>query len=63
MLFRKITHGHVVQTFNDMGECISQEFVAGDPVEYESEDGDPINCMNMPLAGNEYEPFEMKQPV
>ena len=58
MLFNKITLGHVIQTFNDVGEFISQEFVAGDVVEYEV-DGDPINMMDMPLGGREYHPFDM----
>jgi hypothetical protein len=31
-------------------------------VEYETEDGDPINCDDMPLAGQEYFPFDMRQP-
>lgn len=61
MNFRKITPGFIIQTFNDAGEFLSQEFISGDDVEYETEDGDPINVMDMPLAGNEYFPFEMKQ--
>jgi hypothetical protein len=65
MLFRKITGGGVViQTFNDAGECIKQEFKICDhgDVEYETEDGDPINMQDMPLAGREYFPFAMRQP-
>ena len=62
MLFHKITVGFVVQAFNDAGECISQEFIAGDTCEYETNDGDPINMDDMPLAGNEYHPFDMIQP-
>lgn len=64
MLFKKFTVGHVEQTFNDAGECIKQEFKTVDdrPVEYETEDGDPINVMDMPLAGREYFPFDMRQP-
>lgn len=66
MLFKKITHGHIEQTYNDAGECIAQKFVAGDrvdgPRDYETEDGDPINVMDMPLGGREYFPFDMKQP-
>lgn len=62
MLFRKITEGHVIQVFNDAGECIGQRFVAGDPVDYETGDGDPINVDDMPLAGREYQPFDMVQP-
>ena len=67
MLFKKFTHGYVEQIFNDAGECIKQEFRANEAtddrsVEYETEDGDPINVMNMPLAGREYFPYDMRQP-
>jgi hypothetical protein len=64
MLFKKFTEGVVIQTFNDAGECIKQEFKIMDhsAVEYETEDGDPINQDDMPLAGREYFPFDMKQP-
>ena len=61
MLYKKISEGYVEQTFNDAGECIQQHFIAGE-VEYETEDGDPINSMDMPLGGREYFPFDMKQP-
>lgn len=60
MNFRKITHGFVVQLFNDAGEFLSQEFTAGQ-VDYETEDGDAISSMDMPLAGNEYFSFNMEQ--
>ena len=59
MLFNKITHGFVVQVFNDAGEFISQEFIAGDEVEFETGHGNPINVMDMPLGGKEYQPFTM----
>lgn len=64
MLFKKFTTGVVEQVFNDAGECISQQFTTPDSgaVEYETEDGCPINVMNMPLGGREYFPFEMVQP-
>lgn len=62
MLFKKITEGHVVQVFNDAGELLGQRFVAGDNVEYETGDGDPINVVNMPKGGDEYHPFDMVQP-
>ncbi len=60
MLYRKITHGFVVQQFNDAGEFLNQEFVAGD-CEWENENGDGINPMDMPLGGDEYHPFGMVQ--
>lgn len=63
MLFLKITEGYVVQTFNDAGECIAQKFVSNDTVTYETSDGDSINVANMPLGGQEYQPFDMIQPL
>jgi hypothetical protein len=60
MNYEKIVEGYVVQKFNDAGEFISQKFFAGD-VEYETEEGDPINVMDMPLGGREYFPYEMVQ--
>lgn len=65
MLFKKIITGVVEQLFNDAGECVSQQFVSMDEqygFEYETEDGDPINMMDMPLGGREEFPCEMKQP-
>lgn len=62
MLFKKFTVGVVEQTFNDQGECIHQRFLESDEVNYETEDGDDINVVHMPLAGKEYFPFLMVQP-
>ena len=61
--YRKITHGYVVQAFNDVGECIGQKFHAEDQVSHEEEDGYEINQQDMPLGGMEYHPFDMKQPI
>ena len=55
---RKITYGHVVQTFNDEGKCIEQEFVVGDQVEWEGDDLEPIDAD----TDCEYQPFHMVQP-
>lgn len=63
MNFVKFTAGFVRQVFNDAGECIKQEFTAGDPVEYETINGDPIHLMDMPLGGQEYHPFDMVDPL
>jgi len=63
MNFQKITHGFVLQKFDQLGECIGQSFTAGDEVDYETEDGDAINVMDMPLGGDEYQPFDMVQPT
>ncbi len=69
MIFLKITHGYVVQSFNDVGEFLSQTFVAGDFVEYEIgyqydfDIGLSINISDMPLGGNEYHSFNMVNDV
>ena len=64
MLYKKITHGFVVQTFNDAGQCVKQEFFVSDENdEFETEDGDEINKDHMPFGGNEYFPFDMIQPT
>lgn len=66
MVINKITVGWVTQSFDtDKQEWINQEFFAGDQVDYETEDGDPINCCDFEdrIVGNEpYLPFEMKRP-
>ncbi len=62
MTFRKLTTGEVIQVFNDTGECISQRFFAGDIVEYQNDNDGDINIDDMPLAGQEYESFDMVQP-
>lgn len=60
MLYRKITNGFVIQVFNDAGECVAQQFTAGE-VEYETGEGDPIGDGDMPLHC--YQPFDMVQPL
>jgi predicted RNA-binding Zn-ribbon protein involved in translation (DUF1610 family) len=60
--FNKITNGFVVQTFTTVGGkhiCVNQEFIAGDPVEYEDADGNPIS---IDTTKEQYQPFEMKMP-
>lgn len=37
---KKITVGFVIQNYNDEGKCISQEFVAGDHVDWEDDEGE-----------------------
>lgn len=57
MLINKITTGFVVQQYDtEQGRFISQEFVAGNEVEYE--------CDGAPLEGDidDYLAFEMVQP-
>ncbi len=45
---RKITYGHVIQVFNNDGECVDQEFVAGDIVEWEDDNCEPIDEFDEP---------------
>jgi hypothetical protein len=64
MIVSKITTGFVVQKFDaDTGRCISQEFVAGDQVEYEDQAGNPVEDgqYGIDLEGL-YWPLDMKQP-
>jgi len=63
MLFAKITEGCVVQLFNDQGQCVKQDFHAGDVCTYYEQDTMcEINIEQMPFKGNEYFPFDMVQP-
>ena len=57
---KKITYGFVVQTFDVDGKCIHQEFIAGDQVEWEDNDGDPTD--GLMGAEPEYQCFDMIQP-
>lgn len=65
-MFKKITEGCVVQTFDDKGNCISQEFIAGEPVEFETEDGKIMCHDDVTDEDNAYlkayYPFNMEQP-
>tara|TARA_Y100000310_G_scaffold56232_1_gene51582 strand:+ start:24339 stop:24563 length:225 start_codon:yes stop_codon:yes gene_type:complete len=62
--FNKVTVGFVIQTFkqNHNGKmvCVAQSFVAGDEVDYENIDGEPVALEDRP--DYEYEPFEMVKP-
>ena len=70
MIINKITTGFVIQQFDtDKKVYINQEFIAGDDVNYETVDGNPMDDDEMetfnfgPLAEEEpYLPFEMIQP-
>jgi hypothetical protein len=58
MTVRKITTGFVIQEYDvDAKEWISQEFVAGDLVDWEDENGESVDCFD-----DVYLPFDMKQP-
>lgn len=56
---KKITVGFVIQEFNDDGKCLSSQFVAGDQVDWEDDDGNSIE----PIANESYHPLEMVQPT
>lgn len=60
----KITHGFVIQTYNEKKkQWMSQEFVAGDTVEWENRSGQILPVSEVPDdAMNAYLPFEMVQP-
>jgi predicted RNA-binding Zn-ribbon protein involved in translation (DUF1610 family) len=59
----KITYGYVVQRYITLPDgtmiCQDQEFIAGDPVEYENMDSGAIE---VDVDKEVYCPFEMKQP-
>lgn len=60
MKYNKITTGFVIQTYEVDGEKenpILQNFIAGDPVERETEDGEPTDWVE-----KNYLPFDMLQP-
>lgn len=57
MIVNKITTGFVVQKYDtEKRQFISQEFFAGDGIEYEDELGNPVKPFDA------YFSFEMKQP-
>jgi len=64
MIVRKVTPGFVVQEFDAAtGRCLSQEFVAGDQVDWEDRAGNAISDgdFGIDLEGLFF-PQEMKQP-
>ena len=65
MLINKITTGFVVQQFDtDKGKYVSQEFVAGNLVEYEDKSGNAVDSslMQSEDGTKPYLPFDMQQP-
>ena len=61
---KKITAGFVIQEFNDKGDCVRQEFVAGDDVSFEDNNGNPIDWEedHYEILEKAYHPFDMVQP-
>ena len=67
MKINKITTGYVIQTFNtETQKYEGQNFIAGDQVDYEDEDGNPVDPVDAGMQkenGEEpYLPFDMVQP-
>lgn len=72
MIVKKITTGFVVQTYDtDLECCTHQEFVAGDQVDWEDEDGNTLLSLSdstqyvgdtdLDLEDLPYQPFDMVQ--
>jgi hypothetical protein len=60
MIINKTTVGFVIQKFDtESGKCVSQEFVAGDEVSYETESGQHID--HGYFLGL-YQPYDMVNP-
>ena len=58
-MIRKVIVGFVVQDFNEDGTLISQEFIAGDQVDYENEEGESVDEPSTSL----YHPMNMIEPL
>ncbi len=57
MIVKKITTGFVIQTFDTKtGKFVSQEFIAGDQVDFEDKKGNAVEEFD------NYLPFDMVQP-
>jgi hypothetical protein len=63
-MFKKITTGFVIQDYDENGKCISQSFVAGDDVQFEDKNGNPLETDDGEKIerNHEYFPFDMVQP-
>lgn len=60
--YNKITTGWVIQRFERQGEefvCVEQEFTAGDIVDREDKDGEPVD---VDVREEQYQSFDMIQP-
>ena len=65
-MLKKITVGFVIQDFDEKtGKCVSQEFVAGEQVDWENEKGETINPFEFSTIVDgdfNFFPFRMVQP-
>ena len=59
-MIHKITSGFVVQKFEN-NKFVSQEFIAGDQVEYETTNGKQVE--EEEIEELPYVPFDMVQPI
>ena len=59
MSYFKVTHGFVMQEFDENDDCVSQEFTCGDECEYEDDKGEPIDAP----VNETYQPYDMVQPI
>jgi hypothetical protein len=66
MIVKKITVGFVIQDYDTETEkFVSQEFIAGDQVDWEDEEGTNLDPDDFVVKGDgtlPYLPFEMVQP-
>ena len=60
-MITKTTYGCVRQVFNDKGNCVSQEFIADDRVEWKDENGNKVFPPFVNSAHNHL-PLDMVQP-
>ena len=58
-MIKKITTGFVIQDFDDNGNCIGQEFIAGE-VDWENDKEEKIEVEK---PENFYHTFDMVQPI
>ena len=61
-MYKKITVGFVVQEYDDDGNPLHQEFIAGDEVTYEDENGETLDSIEVDTESEEYLPYHMIQP-
>ena len=59
-MIHKITSGFVIQKFEN-NKFVSQEFIAGDQVEYETPNGEQVE--EEEVEDLPYQPFDMVQPI
>jgi len=66
MIVNKVTTGFVIQQFDtNKKKFVSQEFIAGDEVDVEDDEGNPLSTYIRDACGidNHYLPFDMTQPT